>query len=79
MIKRRRDTPLPNRQQIKQDTDAKVLLDALSRTHGLDKSKYRVTKGKDGGDRVVCGQRNLNVTDFMTKRCACLGKRPKSI
>jgi hypothetical protein len=29
--------------------------------------KYEVTKAEDGSDRIRCGQRNLNVTDFLTK------------
>ena len=29
--------------------------------------KYDVTKGKDGADRIRCGTRNLNVSDFLTK------------
>lgn len=29
--------------------------------------KYEVTKGKDGGDRIRCGRRNLNVSDFLTQ------------
>ncbi|GAE59226.1 hypothetical protein XPN_1132, partial [Xanthomonas arboricola pv. pruni MAFF 301427] len=29
--------------------------------------KYEVTKAKDGSDRIRCGRRNLNVTDFLTQ------------
>ncbi|CAM2158858.1 hypothetical protein PT2222_540005 [Paraburkholderia tropica] len=40
---------------------------ALARSHGLIASKYEVTKGRDGSDRIQCGVRNLNVSDFLTK------------
>jgi hypothetical protein len=54
-------------QEIKQQLDARRLLADLSRSHGVIPEKYEVTKGKDGGDRIKCGTRNLNVSDFLTK------------
>ncbi len=51
---------------IKRDLDATRLLAKVSCTHGVIPDKYAVTKGKDGGDRIRCGRRNLNVSDFLT-------------
>ncbi|WP_337913653.1 LPD7 domain-containing protein [Vibrio cholerae] len=58
---------LPNIQHIKQHLDAQALLHRLAITHGVDISKYTITKGKDGGARIRCGNRHLNVSDFLTK------------
>lgn len=52
---------------IKRELDATRLLASVSRSHGVMPDKYEVTKGKDGGDRIRAGQRNLNVSDFLTK------------
>lgn len=52
---------------IKLTLDATLLLDCLSHTHGVMSEKYPVKKGLDGGDRIQCGSRNLNVADFLTK------------
>lgn len=54
-------------QEIKQRLDAGRLLAELSRSHGVIPEKYEVTKAKDGSDRIKCGTRNLNVSDFLTK------------
>ena len=53
--------------QIKRELDARRLLDHLSKSHGVIPEKYEVTKGKDGGDRIKAGSRNLNVSDFLTQ------------
>lgn len=53
--------------RIKQELDGSRLLASLSRTHGVIPEKYEVTKGRDGGDRIRCGSRNLNVSDFLTQ------------
>ena len=53
--------------QIKRELDASRLLAHLSKTHGVIPEKYEVTKGKDGGDRIKAGPRNLNVSDFLTQ------------
>lgn len=53
--------------QIKRELDARRLLAHLSKTHGVIPEKYEVTKGKDGGDRIKAGSRNLNVSDFLTQ------------
>ncbi|KOE79461.1 relaxase [Vibrio alginolyticus] len=58
---------LPDVKHIKQHIDALALLHRLSTTHGVDVDKYAITKGKDGGDRIQCGNRQLNVSDFLTK------------
>nr|WP_234480811.1 LPD7 domain-containing protein [Paraburkholderia aspalathi] len=52
---------------IRQHLDARRLLAQLSHTHGVRPEKYTVTKGRDGGDRIRCGKRQLNVSDFLTK------------
>ena len=54
-------------QEIKATLDAHRLLAALSHSHGLVVGKYQITKGRDGGDRIQAGSRNLNVSDFLTK------------
>jgi hypothetical protein len=54
-------------QEIKQNLDARRLLSELSQSHGVIPEKYEVTKAKDGSDRIKCGNRNLNVSDFLTK------------
>jgi hypothetical protein len=54
-------------QEVKQKLDAGRLLAELSRSHGVIPEKYEVTKAKDGSDRIKCGTRNLNVSDFLTK------------
>jgi hypothetical protein len=54
-------------QLIKRELDAKRLLNRLSQSHGVIPEKYEVTKGKDGSDRIKCGSRSLNVSDFVTK------------
>ena len=51
---------------IKKNLDGEKLLDSLSRSHGLRKEKYSVTQS-ESGDRIKCGHRNLNVSDFLTK------------
>lgn len=52
---------------IKRNLDGRRLLAHVSHTHGVVADKYQVTKGRDGSDRIRCGNRNLNVTDFLTK------------
>lgn len=59
-------------------TDAKQLLNALSVSHGLIKEKYQITTGKDGLPRIKCGNRNLNVSDFLTKEMNMTWKEAKS-
>ncbi|EMC9392157.1 relaxase [Vibrio parahaemolyticus] len=58
---------LPSVKHIKQHIDALQLLHAVSKSHGIELDKYPISKGKDGGDRVQCGKRHLNVSDFLTK------------
>jgi hypothetical protein len=53
--------------KIKRELDGRLLLAHLSRTHGVIPDKYEVTKGRDGGDRIQAGTRNLNVSDFLTQ------------
>ena len=47
--------------------EANRLLADLSLTHGVITSKYEVTKNKAGIDRIKAGNRNLSVSDFLTK------------
>lgn len=56
----------PSMAAIKQGLDARRLLSAVGASHGVIPGKYEVTKGKDGSDRIVCGKRHLNVSDFLT-------------
>jgi len=54
-------------QEIKHRLDASRLLSELSRSHGLLVDKYEVTVAQDGSARIVCGNRKLNVSDFLTR------------
>lgn len=47
--------------------DARRLLAELAQSHGVIPFKYQVVKGRDGGDRIVCGRRSLNLADFLAK------------
>ena len=70
LAERRRSTDnikLTEFQRIKLELDAARLIAALSHSHGLIPEKYIITKGRDGGDRIQCGTRNLNVSDFLTR------------
>ncbi|MGR6858839.1 hypothetical protein ACU5EH_00040 [Aliivibrio salmonicida] len=63
---------------IKKHLNAEKLLDSLSRSHGLNKEKYSVTKS-EAGDRIKCGSRNLNVSDFLTKEINLSWKETKDV
>lgn len=52
---------------IRMHLDAERLLADLSRSHGVILDKYEVTKAPDGSARIVCGNRKLNVSDFLTR------------
>lgn len=54
-------------QQIKMTLDAHRLLADLSQSHGVLLDKYEVVKAPDGSARIVCGNRKLNVSDFLTR------------
>lgn len=54
-------------QQIKARLDAGRLLAELSVSHGVIIDKYTVSVAADGSGRFRCGNRNLNVSDFLTK------------
>jgi len=53
--------------EIRVTLDASRLLATLAHSHGLIVEKYSIGKGADGGDRILAGSRNLNVSDFLTK------------
>lgn len=53
--------------EIKLNLKADFLLKELAHTHGVIQNKYEITAGKDGSDRILCGKRHLNVSDFLTK------------
>lgn len=52
---------------IRRTLDASRLLSELSQSHGLIVDKYVVTVAPDGSGRIVCGNRKLNVSDFLTR------------
>lgn len=52
---------------IRMHLDAERLLADLSRSHGVLLDKYEVTKAPDGSARIICGNRKLNVSDFLTR------------
>ena len=54
-------------QKIKRELNAQLLLDSLVKSHGLVIEKYTISKGVDGGDRILAGKQNLNVSDFLTR------------
>lgn len=53
--------------EIKQRMQAGRLLSHLARSHGLIPEKYEITQAQDGSERIKCGSRHLNVSDFLTK------------
>lgn len=53
--------------KIKEDIDAHRVLMSLSHSHGVLVEKYRITKARNGSDRIKCGTKNYNVSDFLTK------------
>lgn len=53
--------------QIRASLDANRLLAELSRSHGLIIDKYAVSSAPDGSARIHCGNRKLNVSDFLTR------------
>lgn len=58
----RRRSRAVSREGVRRPLDASRLLAALARSHGLIASKYEVTKGRDGSDRIQCGVRNRNAS-----------------
>jgi Large polyvalent protein-associated domain 7 len=63
----RRDVPRAEFQEIRRTLDANRLLASLAHSHGVIPGKYTITKGRDGSDRIQCGNRHLNVSDFLTR------------
>jgi len=53
--------------EIRLHLDARRLLADLSVSHGVLIDKYPVSSSSDGSDRIRVGNRNLNVSDFLTK------------
>lgn len=53
--------------EIRTHLEAYRLLDHLSKTHGLMPEKYDIAQAPDGGPRIQCGHRHLNVSDFLTR------------
>jgi predicted transcriptional regulator len=53
--------------EIRSHLDATRLLADLSVSHGVLIDKYSVSSSTDGSDRIRVGNRNLNVSDFLTK------------
>lgn len=53
--------------EIRSKLDGGRLLAELSVSHGLIIDKYPVNSAADGSSRIKVGNRNLNVSDFLTK------------
>lgn len=53
--------------EMRDNLDARQLLDRVAKTHGVDLDKYGIVKNANGLDRIQCGKRLLNVSDFLTK------------
>jgi hypothetical protein len=49
---------------IKRELNAQQLLLKPSHSHGVIPEKYSVVEGHDGGPRIQCSNRKLNVSDF---------------
>ena len=61
------DRTEPDLTQIKRSIDTKQLLNQLHLTHGLITDKYPISVNEKQEPRIKCGERQLNVSDFMTK------------
>lgn len=46
---------------------ADVLLELAEKTHGMNPELYFISVDSSGNDRIKCGNRNLNMVDFVTK------------
>jgi len=57
----------PEFTEIRRWLKAKRLIAELSYSHGVQPEKYPIVQGRDGADRIRCGSRHLNVSDFLTK------------
>ena len=71
-----------NKQQtlvINKYLNANLLLQSLSKSHGIATGKYIVTQDENGSDRIKCGNRNLNMSDFLTKEINLSWKEAKHI
>lgn len=53
--------------EMRDNLDARRLLDRVAKTHRIDLGKYGIVKNANGLDRIQCGSRQLNVSDFLTK------------
>ncbi|MDA1379179.1 hypothetical protein PCI56_03970 [Plesiomonas shigelloides subsp. oncorhynchi] len=51
----------------------------LAQSHGVQTNKYPITTGKDGRDRIICGNRKLNVSDFLTKEMSFSWKEAQTL
>lgn len=58
---------------------AATLLQYLAQSHGVQPNKYPITTGKDGRDRIICGNRKLNVSDFLTKEMSFSWKEAQTL
>lgn len=58
---------------------AAPLLQYLAQSHGVQPNKYPITTGKDGRDRIICGNRKLNVSDFLTKEMSFSWKEAQTL
>ena len=65
--------------KIKQTLDANQLIKSLSATYGVSKNKYTVITASDGSHRIKCGNRKLNVSDFLTQELNLSWKDSKRI
>lgn len=57
----------PDTAELNRTIDAARLLATLAGSHGVIVARYRISKGKDGGDRVGIGGRNWKPSDFIAK------------
>lgn len=46
---------------------ADALLELAEKTHGINRELYFISVDTAGGERIKCGNRNLNMVDFVTK------------
>ena len=65
-----RQPRLPSAAQLKNDTNASLVLEAAVGLYQLDPSQYSVTSGQDGTPRILHADKQYNLGDFFTKHIA---------
>lgn len=56
-----------NFREVRDNLDAGQLLDYLAAVKGVVSERYAITKDDQGRDRIECGKKHYNVSDFLAK------------